>query len=87
MIEKNKIATPSIRRHLLWEYNWEKIDFSQLATVVIERVIERGTINEWKEIIRYYGKKKIQTTAKESTRLNKKNKQFTFIFLQSELVN
>jgi hypothetical protein len=32
---------PNIRKHLLWEHNWENIDFSQLATIVIERVIER----------------------------------------------
>ena len=78
---------PSIRKHLLWEYNWEEIDFPKLATVVIERVIERGNITDWKEIIRFYGKAKIRTIAKKSTRLNKKNKQFTFIFLQSDFVN
>ncbi len=81
------IKNPVIRKHLLWEYNWEDIDFCQLATVVIERVIDRGDMRDWKEIIRFYGKPKIKTVAEKSTRLDKKNKHFTSIFLQSEFVN
>ena len=78
---------PAIRRHLLWEYDWEKIDFSRMYSIVIERVIERGDFQDWREIIRYYGKAKIRKTAEESTRLDKKNKNFTPIFLQSDFVN
>lgn len=81
------IKNPAIRKHLLWEYNWEEVDFLKLATVIIERVIERGNMKDWKEIIRFYGKKKIAETANRSTRLDKKNKQFTIIFLQSQFVN
>lgn len=81
------MKNPSIRKHLLWEYDWAKIDFSQLTTVTIERVVERGTINEWKEIIRYYGKDKISSIVKNSTRLDNKTKNFTPIFLQSDFVN
>ena len=80
-------ANPAIRKHLLWEYNWEEIDFSKLATVVVERVIERGNFQDWREIIRFYGKTKIKEIAQKSTRLDNKNKQFTFIFLQSDFVN
>ncbi len=52
-------ATPDIRPHLLWEYRWEEVDFTRLATVVIERVVERGTPKEWEEILRFYGKEEI----------------------------
>jgi len=78
---------PIIRRHLLWEYNWEKIDFTKLAIVVIERVIERGNFNEWREIIRFYGKARIEEITIRSTRLDQKNKHFTPIFLQSDFIN
>lgn len=80
-------ANPDIRKHLLWEYNWEEIDFVELATVVVERVIERGDIQDWKEMIRFYGKSKIREIARQSTRLDRKNKQFTNIFLQSKFVD
>ena len=78
---------PEIRKHLMWDYNWGDIDFARLATVVIERVIERGDFQDWREAIRFYGKSKIRETARRSTRLDKKNKRFTYIFLQSGFVN
>lgn len=80
-------ANPAIRKHLLWEYNWKEVDFSKLATVVVERVIERGDFQDWREIIRFYGKHKIQAIALKSTRLDNRNKQFTSIFLESEFIN
>ena len=78
---------PNIRKHLLWEYDWQRVNFTKLATVVIERVIERGNFQDWREIIRFYGKPKIQAVALKSTRLDRRNKQFTSIFLQSKFVN
>jgi len=78
---------PAIRRHLLWEYDWDKIEFPQLATVVIERVIERGTPAEWLEIVAFYGFDKIYSVAEKSTRLDAKHKNFTRIYLQSAFIN
>ncbi len=82
-----KQNNPVIRRHLLWEYDWDKIEFSQLATVVIERVIERGTPAEWLEIVAFYGIDKISAVAEKSTRLDAKHKNFTRIYLQSDFIN
>ncbi len=80
-------SNPSIRKHLLWEYNLEEVDYSKLAVVVVERVIERGNMEDWREIVRFYGKSKIRSIALASTRLDKKNKNFTEIFLESDFVN
>ncbi len=78
---------PIIRKHLLWEYEWESIDFSRLATVVIERVIERGNPSEWQEIVNFYGVEKILSVAEKSTRLDAKHKNFTRIYLQSGFIH
>ncbi len=78
---------PVIRPHLLWEYAWDSIDFSRLATVVIERVIERGNPAEWQEIVHFYGTKKILDVAEKSTRLDRKHKNFTRIYLQSGFIH
>ena len=78
---------PVIRRHLLWEYEWESIDFSRLATVVIERVIERGDPAEWQEIVNYYGVGKILSVAEKSTRISPRDKNFTRIYLQSGFIH
>lgn len=80
-------AHPNIRRHLLWEYDWENLDFSKLATVVIERVIERGLPAEWQEIVDFYGLETILLTAEKSTRLDAKHKHFTKIYLQSGFIH
>ena len=47
---------PNIRPHLLWEYDLAHIDYTQMATVVIERVIERGLPAEWLAMVDFYGK-------------------------------
>jgi hypothetical protein len=80
-------TAPHIRKHLLWEYHWPSVDFTRLATVVIERIIERGTILEWREMVRFYGKEKILEAARKSTRLDRKHKQFTPLFLDSAFIN
>jgi hypothetical protein len=79
-------SKPLIRKHLLWEYDWEEVDFSRLAAVVIERVIERGTPDEWQEIVNFYGVEKILLVAEKSSRLDRKNKNFTRIYLQSGFI-
>ena len=81
-----KQKVPAIRPHLLWEYDWDTIDFSRLATVVIERVIERGNPAEWQEIVNFYGLEQILSTAEKSTRLDLKHKNFTRIYLKSGFI-
>jgi len=86
-IMKKMLPIPAIRKHLLWEYDWESFDFSRLATVVIERVIERGNPFEWQEIVNFYGVEKIISIAEKSTRLDLKHKNFTRIYLQSGFIH
>ncbi len=78
---------PAIRRHLLWEYDWDNFDFNRYSTVLIERVIERGNPEEWQEIVDFYGKDLILKCAGKSTRLDKKHKNFTRIYLQSGFIH
>ncbi len=85
MLTKQQL--PVIRPHLLWEYECDSIDFSSLATVVIERVIERGNPAEWQEIVNFYGVEKILSVAEKSTRLDSKHKNFTRIYLQSGFIH
>lgn len=81
------IDKPNIRKHLLWDYSIDTMDYDKHAVVVIERVIERGNLSDWKEIVRYYGQEKIKDVAQKSKRLNKKDRYFTPFFLQSGFLN
>ncbi len=77
---KTQAQHPIIRKHLLWEYDWEHFDYSRMAVVVIERVIERGTPDEWQQIVDYYGIEKIFKVDDNSSRLDAKHKNFTKIY-------
>ena len=77
-------AVPHIRRHLLWEYNFEALDFQRSKKVVIERIIERGNLLEWKEMLRYYGREAVLEVARDSKQLDRKEKNFTEIFVDSD---
>ena len=82
-MKASNASNPQIRRHLLWDFDIEKFDYSKSERLVIERVIERGTQAEWREIIRFYGKAKIREVAQHSKQLDSKNRNFTFIYLDS----
>ena len=57
-----KLNTPNIgilRKSLFWDTDFEKIDWQNHSTAVIQRVFERGNDAEKSEIERFYGKDKI----------------------------
>jgi hypothetical protein len=75
---------PVLRRHLFWEYDFDHFDFDRSAALVIERVIERGNMEEWREIMRYYGREKILEVARKSRQLDLRDKKFTKIYVYSD---
>lgn len=54
-----KGAFPNVPKRLFWEYSYAAIGWQNEATGIIQRVIERGTHEEWKELIRFYGEKNV----------------------------
>ncbi len=77
-------AVPQIRKHLLWEYDLGTFDYQRSKKIVIERVIERGNLKEWKEMLLFYGKATVLEVARNSKQLDSKEKNFTEIFVDSE---
>lgn len=64
--EKEKLAkgTPDLsilRKALFWDTDINRIDWQKQAVAVIERVFERGDDHEKQEVIRFYGKSKIDS--------------------------
>ena len=55
-LDKDK---PNLPARLFWEYDYETIDWQKGALIVIERVLDRGNLGELKEMIRYYGRRKV----------------------------
>jgi hypothetical protein len=50
-----KNAPFPISAHLLWEFDADTIDFSKHYRIIIERIIERGGMDEWRGAVKHYG--------------------------------
>ncbi len=81
-----KMQEISIPSHLLWEYNLNTFDFKKSYKIVIERVLQRGNLQQWREIYRYYGIPKIVETIEWSAQLDERDKRFSRLFLKSDLL-
>ena len=78
---------PAIRKHLLWDFDIATFNFVQGASLVIERVIERGNLEDWKAMIHFYSKPTVLEISKKSRQLGLKDKNFTELIINSPLVN
>ena len=83
-MKKDVGLTLSLPQHLLWEYDLQKFNYIKSYFIVIERVIERGTIKQWRSVQLFYGKEKMLEVARQSKQLSKRDKNFTEIFVNSD---
>lgn len=84
-MQKNK---PNIiNTALLWEYDLETFNYEKSYKIVIERVLERGTLEEWREMVKLYTREQILETVKWSAQLSKRDKDFSCFFLNSDFLN
>lgn len=52
-------------KSLFWDIDPEIIDYRKHASYVIERVISRDTLNDFKTMVNFYGKPKIKHIIKD----------------------
>lgn len=72
-----------INTALLWEFDLETFNYEKSYKIVIERVLERGNLEEWKEMVNLYSKEQILETIDWSAQLDKRDKDFSKFFLTS----
>jgi hypothetical protein len=77
---------PNIPSYLLWEYDLVTFNYDKSYKIVIERVLQMGTLDNWKEIVSYYSKEKILETIEWSSQLDKRDKDFSKFFLKSDML-
>jgi hypothetical protein len=51
--------TPVFNKRIFWDVNFEQIDYDTKANFVIERVFERGDVEDIRQCRRYYGDEKV----------------------------
>ncbi len=77
---------PKIPDHFLWEYDLKTFNYDKSYKIVIERILERGNLEEWREIFIYYGEQKILETIEWSAQLDNRGKEFSRFFLKSDFL-
>ena len=77
---------PNLPQHLLWEYDLEKFDYDRSWRIAIERVIERGNLEEWRAVQAYYGKERLKEVVHWSRQLSPRDKDFAMLFVNSTLL-
>lgn len=70
----NKI--PKIRPFLLWDVDLKNFDYIDYKRIVIERVCMLGDLNDFLEIVRFYGMETIKEELLQSVELDKKTLNF-----------
>jgi hypothetical protein len=50
---------PVFEKRIFWDVNFEKLDYDAKANFVIERVFERGDVQDIRNCRRYYGDEKV----------------------------
>jgi hypothetical protein len=51
---------PIFQKRIFWDVNFEAIDYDAKARFVIERVFERGDVDDIRNCRRYYGDEKVK---------------------------
>jgi len=57
MDEKQK---PIFNKRIFWDVDFEKLDYDLRSNFVIERVFERGDVDDIRQCRRYYGDEKVE---------------------------
>jgi len=59
----NSMKKPSLSEMLFWDTDLELVDWQKQANAIIIRVLERGGLQDFREIRKYYGDEKIADAA------------------------
>ena len=52
-------AKPILNRRIFWDVNFDSLDYDKKASFVIERVFERGDVEDIRQVRRHYGDEKV----------------------------
>ena len=78
---------PNINPRLLWEYDHDTFNWVKSYKIVIERVLQLGNLDEWREMYKFYTEDQILETVKWSAQLDKRDKDFSVLFLKSDFLH
>lgn len=65
-----------IRKSLLWEYDVSRFDWQAMKTLVVQRVVERGRMEDFYAMLNMYGVEGVRESIKEIPVMNPKDMSF-----------
>lgn len=65
-----------VRDSLLWEYDLADFDYQDMRTVVVQRVIERGRMEDYYAILNIYGLEGVKESIRDIPLMNAKDISF-----------
>lgn len=80
--EYKKYKSATIRESLFWEFNRDEVDMYLMKSTIIQRVIERGRINDFYAILNIYGPKEVKKTITELSYLSDRDIAFVCAIFQ-----
>ena len=51
---------PNLDKRIFWDVEFEKLDYELYANFIIERVFERGDVEDIRQVRRFYGDEKVK---------------------------
>ena len=78
----NEKVKPLFNKRIFWDVVFENIDYDAKASFVIERVFERGDVDDIRNCRRYYGDEKVAEVL-----LNARFLPETSMYLASAVIN
>lgn len=78
----SKALKPALNKRIFWDVNFEALDYDNKFTFIIERVFERGDVEDIRQARRYYGNNIIKKVL-----LNCKYLPVARIYLASAVIN
>ena len=74
MVQRDYIA--KLSSHLFWDMDKAQVDMDTCPSQIIQRVLEYGTLDDWKLILSYYGLDKIVSVCRSLRTLDAKALSF-----------
>jgi len=74
-----------LRKSLFWDTDYDKLDWDKHISYVVSRVLQRGTLEDFRNIVAYYGKEKLREVIKNIRYLDKKPMYFSSIYFEIPL--
>jgi hypothetical protein len=81
------LKQPTFSKTLFWDIDYDTLDVDKHASFVVERVLNRGSFEDFRAIVDYYGKENLKKIAMNVRYLGNKTLSFCGVFFHEPIEN